>query len=358
MLKPGSDMSVTITLVDPSMFENDQHFKITCFGRSPRDIYLPAAERGQAILLRNVRTSAFTLYGSGLERVNGTVYHEKLSWVGYDPSDGKTFFANHGVEVDSGLPMPLYRAKNEELEYMCGLGLWWNAAIEEKGEIQIVGDSPQVRQQRLIADCAFDQFFDCTVEVESLICIYSKLVRLTRLLDKVIRLVVNKNGYGVSADVVFSDYSACNLLSSSGPYGQWAVHSTTTRVAEEQLDLMKEGTHWAVKNVRLKMPRGENVGVDLDLYNAEFTELLPHEQHPCLQSLLQYVAITCTGFAMLTVSLRRKTDYLKSHPPIASLNEYPKQSELDDITTLKEVKEMGHYNLIVEVNLPALFCLK
>ena len=102
-------------------------------------------------------------------------------------------------------------------------------------------------------------------------------------------MVVTKTGYEVTAEGVFSDYSKCNLLSQSGAYGQWALRAVSKRIPEATLDLMKEGTYWLLKNVRLKYGREVNAGVDLDLYGARFTELFEDSPEPQLKPLLEYV---------------------------------------------------------------------
>ena len=107
---------------------------------------------------------------------------------------------------------------------------------------------------------------------------------------KVIRLSYTplENGEA-AAEIVFSDYSTCDLLGKSGPYGQWAITSTTNLVSKDQLDLMKEGSYWLLNHVRIKESRSEHSTVDLDLYGAKLEELTPDDARQYLEELLKSV---------------------------------------------------------------------
>lgn len=281
---------VTVNLSDPSRFQDGDALVVTCFARSPRDVFLPHAEIGQVLLLRNVRYSSY----ESKNKWNGTVYPEKLQWVGYDPATGKQFFTNaHEIsDTDFGpLPIPLYKARMGEIEYMVNLGLWWDALNATKIQVGAIEPQYQYPIHCLIGERSYNEFFDCSVEVRA-ICTYYWF-RKADFAREIIRLSYTKSDHDqANADFVFSDYSTCSLLNTSGPYGQWAISSTTSRVPQDKLDLMKEGSYWHLKHVRIKASRSEYTVTDMDLYSAEFTELNPDDQRPYLDDLLQSVPVS------------------------------------------------------------------
>lgn len=154
-----------MTLVDPSKFQDGAGFKVTCFVRPGREHLLPMCSQGHALMLRNVKTSEWR------SNVNGTVYPDKLKWVGYNPETGKLYYPEANTDAPQSSYGPafsaFYQPAESEVRYLIQLGEWWGAVKEEQesGAIHIADYGRRQLQHRLIGSCDVDQFFNATVEV-------------------------------------------------------------------------------------------------------------------------------------------------------------------------------------------------
>lgn len=118
---------------------------------------MPVGEKGQVLLIRNIKAADFN------RSVNGCVYQGKLEWIGYDPQDGIFFNPAYDASVNSWEIDPLHKAQSRELDYMIDLSCWWQAVNENHGAIQIQVKNGQ--EHRNIGDVNTNVFFDATVEV-------------------------------------------------------------------------------------------------------------------------------------------------------------------------------------------------
>ena len=156
--------------MDPSIINFDS-FQVTLYGREPKDELVPVVEQGHVILLCGVKVLSQYSWkrGGGLDVFTGTVYHDRLEWIAYNPSDGKVFFANSAVDL-GGLKDPFHQATREEVEYMCNLGMWWTALQETKEKQDKPGYTQNLapityRPLCPIGDLGVNVFFDAVVEV-------------------------------------------------------------------------------------------------------------------------------------------------------------------------------------------------
>ncbi|KAH8117006.1 hypothetical protein DFH11DRAFT_1578632 [Phellopilus nigrolimitatus] len=309
--EPGAtrngDMKVSLTIVDPSKFYNGAGFKITCFMRKGYEQCLPSPAEGHVVLLRNVKTSLWA------GNVNGTVYPEKVQWVAFNPSTGKVYFPPATVEMNCFGPAfdPLHRAKREEITYFVQLGEWWRAVKEEQehGAIQIEEYTRKRREHRLIGDCNIDEFFDATVEV---------LLRFDK--DEHDQTVL-----------LLSDYTPHRLRSNNGPYGQYAVSASTSKIAEDTIAQMVVGSYWAAKNIRLKM--GRNGHLEIDLFAANLTEKSPEDDDDAEDIHLQAL-------------IKRKEAYVAEHPTEINRRQHPAD---DKPSLVSDISGNGFYNIVAEL---------
>ncbi|KAI5117475.1 hypothetical protein M0805_007179 [Coniferiporia weirii] len=300
------DHKVTMMLVDPSKFQYGAGFKVTFFIRPGFAQLLPSPSIGHVLLLKNVKTADW--YGN----VNGTIYAEKLKWIAYNPSTGKVYFSPGADSLSAPFGPafnPFYKAKEQEIGYFVQLGEWWRAVKEEEecGVLEIQDYSRNRKEHRLFGDCDVNVFFNATVEV-------------VKHYDR---------GEHDQSMLLLSDYTPHRLLSSSGPYGQWAISALTSKIPEEVLGQMTVGSFWRIKNIRLKLGREGNL--EIDLFAAECSEINDedHANDQHMQALL-----------------KRKETYLLEHPPEVGGGQRPSDNALSAIS---DIVGNGHYNIIAEL---------
>lgn len=171
-----TDVSISITLIDPSNFQSGSGFKVTCFMKANHERFLPTPEVGHVLLLKNVKLSVWQM------NVNGVTYPEKLCWVAFSPTTGKLYHKDEAIisarNPAAGLSLafnPFHLAKGKEITYFVNLGEWWRAIQEEqdKGAIQIQDYTRKGRKHALIGDMDPNVFFNATVEVMHYRRVYS-----------------------------------------------------------------------------------------------------------------------------------------------------------------------------------------
>ncbi|KAL5511281.1 hypothetical protein ACEPAH_4497 [Sanghuangporus vaninii] len=295
----AGDFSLTVTLVDPSRFQSGTGFKVTCFMKPGFEHLLPTSLKGHTLLLRNVKTTEWH------SNVNGTLYPDKLRWVGYNPDTGKLYYPDAVTDVPQSSYGPAFSASYQpmeaEIQYLAQLGDWWQAIKEEQesGAIHVADYSRRRLEHRLIGSCDVDQFFNATVEI----------------------LKIEEVERGQTM-LFFSDYTPHPQRSTEGYYGQWAVHASTDRIDPALLDSIKPATYWSIKNMRLKI---SSLGyVEADLYAARLHEV---EDENDLH---------------LSELLKRKQAYLKDNP------QNPEQIEVSECV-ISDISSTGHYNIIAEL---------
>ncbi|KAJ7096479.1 hypothetical protein C8R43DRAFT_263328 [Mycena crocata] len=171
-----SDWNRTLWIIDPSHYteflstgaKDPAAFRVNCF--SPHKHWLPAAQEGDIIVLRNVKVDSSA--GSGVG------YGDRLEWAVY--TDG-TFMhgglrgVTESKSVDAGYRgiisfSPFYHPKSADYSTYClAVKNWW-LAVEDKRKLadgtvhqaKVLTD----RKHKLIRETTLNGgYFDCTVEV-------------------------------------------------------------------------------------------------------------------------------------------------------------------------------------------------